>query len=433
MIKGCVKNMKTVKNNNYTLPIVGDFISNRNLLKSINNCQSDAFISLTDDINGVRNLFFEDYSNWLVYGIQNSGKSNFIENIIINILLKSFPSDSKFVIIDTKRLEYGAFNDIPHLLVPIIYNCNKANIALEKIINEIDGRYEMLAKYGLKSIEKFNLTIDTCNNHNQKIPKLFIIIDDLLDLIVYSKNEIISQISLIIQKGRQVGVYIIVATSNVSRDIININLINLFSNRVCFRAYSARDSKLLLNISGAEKLNKYEYYLNTSLNIYDGKYKSYKISDKNVKDLINYVSKYRNFEYINYENNLSNNANEDSLYNEILDFVIETGMVSASLLQRRFRLGYSRSARIINLLEERGIIGPENGSKPRKLLIKTNSNLSHNVNNNEIEINTINENKVETNKVEEEIDKNSVIANFVFIIVVIIIFLSIIKYFLAFR
>ena len=102
MIKGCVKNMKTVKNINYTLPIVGDFISNSNLLKSINNCQSDAFISLTDDINGVRNLFFEDYSNWLVYGIQNSGKSNFIENIIINILLKSFPSDSKFVIIDTK-------------------------------------------------------------------------------------------------------------------------------------------------------------------------------------------------------------------------------------------------------------------------------------------------------------------------------------------
>ena len=415
--------------NTYALPNVGDYIKNSNLLNSINGCQSNAFISLTNK-SVVNIISFEDYPNYLVYGIQKSGKSNFIENIIVNILLKSSPIDSKLMIIDTKRLEYAVFNEIPHLLCPIISDYKKAFIALDKIIIEIQRRYDVLLENRFKTIQKYNSIVNMSDA--QKMPKLFIILDDLIDLVEYSKSEIVDKISLIIQKGRQVGVYIIVATSNVSRDIIDISFINLFSNRICFKAYSERDSKLLLNKSGAEKLDEYEYYLNSSLNIYDGKYQSYKIDDNVVIDLIHFVSNQQVNKPDSHTNNESNDFErknkeeyDDPLYNEIIDFAISTGKVSASLLQRRFRLGYNRAARIVDLLEERGIIGPANGSKPREVLIKLDNELLFE-DNNDLDVG-----KIDTNINADKTDNNSFVARIALIIVIIIMALSVIKYFLS--
>ena len=357
----------------YILPNINDYIHDKDLAKSINSNQSNAFVSLTNKF-GITNISFNDYSNFLIYGIQRSGKSNFVENIIINILLKSTPTDSKIVIIDTKRLEYNIFNGISHLLLPIVTDFKKANITLCKMISEIERRYLLFTEHKVKDIEKYNSMAE--NSKFESLPKMYIFVDDLIDLVEYSKNEILENISLIIQKGRQVGIYIIVATSNINVDLINIKFINLFSNKICFKAYSIRDSKLLLNKQGAEKLDEYEYYFNSLTNLYEEKYKSYKIDDSDIEKLIDYVFKQQktqfddrfNFKMGNYNDDID--AKDDPLYNEIVKFVVTTGKVSASLLQRKFKLGYNRVSRIIDLLEERGIIGPQNGDKPRDVLVK---------------------------------------------------------------
>lgn len=418
--------------NKYKLPNVSNFIKDERLLNSINDCKLNAFITLTNK-NKINNISFEDYPNFLVYGIQRSGKSNFIENIAVNILLKSTPEDSKLVIIDTKRLEYNSFNGLPHLLSPIISDFSKSMIALNKIIIEIQRRYNLLFESGLKTIEKFNSTVDTSNN--SCLPKIFVIIDDLLDLIEYSKNETIDIISSIIQRGRQVGVYIIAATSNVSRYMMDISFINLFSNRVCFKAYSERDSRLLLNKKGAENLGEYEYYFNSSLNVYDGKYKSYKIDDKMLIALVDYISHERPVKYDNFNTDVPDNyvveldssrkKYDDPMYNEIVDFAIQTGKINASLIQRRFRIGYNRAARILDILEEKGIVGPPNGSKPREVLIKSDEVLNFE-NNDDLDVQKI-ENGVNNKKSND----NSNTATIFMLVIIILVIISIIKSFLS--
>lgn len=418
--------------NKYKLPNVSNYINDERLLNSINDSKLNAFITLTNK-NKINNISFEDYPNCLVYGIQRSGKSNFIENIIVNILLKSTPEDSKLVIIDTKRLEYNSFDGLPHLLCPIISDFSKSMLVLNKIIIEIQRRYDLLFESGLKTIEKFNSMVDT--SHNLGLPKIIVIIDDLLDLVEYSKNETIEVISSIIQKCRQVGIYIIAATSNVSRDMMNINFINLFSNRVCFKAYSERDSRLLLNKKGAENLGEYEYYFNSSLNIYDGKYKSYKIDDKMVIALVDYTLHERSTKYDNFNLEVSDNHKvesdssreeyDDPMYNEAVDFAIQTGKISASLIQRRFRFGYNRAARILDLLEERGVIGPPNGSKPRKVLIKTKDDLNiEDIDNSEINLTENSINNIKSND-------NSNMATIIMLVIIILVIISLIKSFFS--
>lgn len=418
--------------NKYKLPNVSNYINDERLLNSINDSKLNAFISLTNK-NKINNISFEDYPNCLVYGIQRSGKSNFIENIIINILLKSTPEDSELLIIDTKRLEYDYFNGLPHLLCSVVSDPSKSMIALNRIIIDIQKRYDLLFESGLKTIEKYNSMVDTSNK--SCLPKIFVIIDDLLDLVEYSKNEIIEVISSIIQKGRQVGVYIIVATSNVSRDMMDISFINLFSNRVCFKAYSERDSRLLLNKKGAESLGEYEYYFNSSLNIYDGKYKSYKIDDKVVAELVNYISHERPAKYDNsitelsvddmYRADTSSEKYDDPMYNEVVDFAIQTGKINASLIQRRFRFGYNRAARILDILEERGIVGPPNGSKPREVLIKSDEVLNFE-NNDDLDLQ-----KTENGVNNKKLNDNSNTATIFMLVIIILVIIALIKSFLS--
>ena len=418
--------------NKYKLPNVSNYINDERLLNSINDSKLNAFISLTNK-NKINNISFEDYPNCLVYGIQRSGKSNFIENIIVNILLKSTPEDSKLVIIDTKRLEYNSFNGLPHLLCPIVSDPSKSMLVLNKIVIEIQRRYDLLFESGLKTIEKFNSTVDTSNN--SCLPKIFVIIDDLLDLIEYSKNKTIDIISSIIQRGRQVGVYIIAATSNVSRYMMDISFINLFSNRVCFKAYSERDSRLLLNKKGAENLGEYEYYFNSSLNIYDGKYKTYKIDDKIITELVNYISHERPAKYDNsitelsvdnvYRVDTSSEEYDDPMYNEVVDFAIQTGKINASLIQRRFRFSYNRAARILDFLEERGIVGPPNGSKPREVLIKSVNSLNPE-NNDDLDAQ-----KTESDVNNKKLNDNSNTATIFMLVIIILVIIALIKSFFS--
>lgn len=418
--------------NKYKLPNVSNYINDERLLNSINDSKLNAFISLTNK-NKINNISFEDYPNCLVYGIQRSGKSNFIENIIVNILLKSTPEDSKLVIIDTKRLEYNSFNGLPHLLCSIVSDPSKSMLVLNKIVIEIQRRYDLLFESGLKTIEKYNSIVDTSNNSG--LPKIFVIIDDLLDLIEYSKDETIDIISSIIQRGRQVGVYIIAATSNVSRYMMDISFINLFSNRVCFKAYSERDSRLLLNKKGAENLGEYEYYFNSSLNVYDGKYKSYKIDDKMLIALVDYISHERPVKYDNFNTDVPDNyiveldssrkRYDDPMYNEVVDFAIQTGKINASLIQRRFRIGYNRAARILDILEEKGIVGPPNGSKPREVLIKSVNSLNPE-NNDDLDAQ-----KTESGVNNKKSNDNSNTATIFMLVIIILVIIALIKSFFS--
>lgn len=217
--------------------------------------------------------------------------------------------------------------------------------------------------------------------------------------------------------------------------MMDISFINLFSNRVCFKAYSERDSRLLLNKKGAENLGEYEYYFNSSLNVYDGKYKSYKIDDKMLIALVDYISHERPVKYDNFNTDVPDNyvveldssrkKYDDPMYNEIVDFAIQTGKINASLIQRRFRIGYNRAARILDILEEKGIVGPPNGSKPREVLIKSDEVLNFE-NNDDLDVQKI-ENGVNNKKSND----NSNTATIFMLVIIILVIISIIKSFLS--
>ena len=366
-----------MEKSNYKLPEIKKYIKNVELAKSLQTCNNSAFISLISD-NEVKNISFYDCSNLLIYGISKSGKSCFIESIITNILLKSSPNESKLIIIDTKQLEYNGFNGLPHLLMPVITNKEKSILGLNKIVEEINNRYDLFITNGVKDISAYNQSLG--EKSSTKLPNIYIIVDDLMDFVDAFKAEITEEISTIIRRGRQVGVFIIVATSNIDANFFKIGFINSFSNRICFKARSERDSRLLLDKNGAQNLERYEFYFNSTVNEFDGKYKSYKVDEQNLRDLIDYIIREQPVKYeksnditsvIQEETKVDTNEEFDEpLYDQIVEFAIQTGKVSAALLQRRFKVGYNRAAHIVDLLEERGIIGPANGSKPRDVLIK---------------------------------------------------------------
>ena len=382
----------------YVLPKVEDYVKNAKIAKVISKSK-DSFITLTreDEINSIG---FRDYPNFIINGIHGSGKSNFVENIIINILLNGNPKDDKLFIIDTIILEYSLFKEIPNLLCPITDDLKKALTGLQKIVSEVYRRYDVFAEKGVKDIDGYN-KLNNCH-----MSSIYVIIDDLVEILGYSKKEYIDAITQLIQRGRQVGVYPIVVTTNI--DMVDSSFINMFSNRVTFRAYSESESKLLLNEAGAEKLGEYEYYINTAMNKYDGKYKSYKIDDSYVEKLVKYVKdnytlKEDDFfkEEVKVEESIEE---EDPISDEILEFVKSNDRISTSVLQRRFRLGYNKAARIIDLLEERGIIGEQEGSLQRKVLV-------HNEDNN-VDI-----------EPSEEIEDKNVLYSKIFVWVLIIIFI----------
>lgn len=322
----------------------------------------------------------------LVAGSTGSGKSVCINSFIASILLKRRPDEVKLMLVDPKKVELSNYNGVPHLLCPVVTDPKKANIALQKIVGEMEKRYDKFSDTGVKNIAGYNAWVEKQNEKagteiEKPLPYIVVIIDELADLMLVAAKEVEDSIMRITQMARAAGIHLIVATQRPSTDVITGVVKANIPSRISFAVASGIDSRTILDSTGAEKLlGKGDMlYLpmgeNNPVRI-QGNF----ISDEEIERVIEYVSKEQVASYDNSiteaepthmaAEGMEKEEYDDPLYNEIVDFAISTGKISASLIQRRFRLGYNRAARIIDLLEERGIIGPVNGSKPREVLIK---------------------------------------------------------------
>lgn len=347
-------------------------------------------VSLGKDIMG--NNCVADLSktpHLLVAGSTGSGKSVCVNSFINSILINKRPDEVKLVLVDPKKVELSNYNGVPHLMCPVVTDPKKASIALQNIVREMEKRYDEFADEKVKNIEGYNSKMSSLikkspQDHSIKLmPYIVVIIDELADLMLVASKEVEDSILRITQMARAAGIHLIVATQRPSTDVITGVVKANIPSRIAFAVASSIDSRTILDMTGAEKLLGKGDMLykpmgeNVPIRI-QGNF----ISDNEIERVIDYVTKQQVAQYDDSLTKLDTSDShdpvdkggseeyDDPLYNEIVDFAIETGRVSASLLQRRFRLGYNRAARIIDLLEERGIIGPANGSKPREVLVK---------------------------------------------------------------
>ncbi len=341
---------------------------------------SKILVALGKDLMGrVQTADISKMPHLLVAGSTGSGKSVCMNSIIASILMRYRPDEVKLVLVDPKKVEMSNYNGIPHLLWPVVTDPKKASVALQKLVDMMDNRYNMFADNGVKKIEEYNVLAN--KKGLDKMPYIVIIIDELADLMMVASKEVEGSIQRITQLARAAGIHLIVATQRPSTNVITGVIKANIPSRIAFAVASSIDSRTILDGGGAEKLlGKGDMlYLpmgeNTPIRI-QGCF----ITDEETQKIIDHVCSQQKAMYDNTlqqaeveeHNPISGDKEEydDPLYNEIVDFAIETGKISASLLQRRFRLGYNRAARIVDLLEERGIIGPPNGSKPREVLVK---------------------------------------------------------------
>lgn len=334
----------------------------------------------------------------LVAGATGSGKSVCINCIIASILMRAKPNEVKLVLVDPKKVELSMYNGIPHLLIPVVTDPRKANEALKKIVHEMELRYDKFSEKNVKNIKTYNEWVDKQNENlgdGEQIPHMYyivVIVDELADLMLVASKEVEDSIMRITQMARAAGIHLIVATQRPSTDVITGVVKANIPSRISFAVSSSIDSRTILDSVGAEKLLGKGDMLFLPMGENDpvrvqGAY----VSDEDLQKIVDYTVEQQKAQYDERFMNLNPDADssrpglddvkdapeeyDDPLYNDIVEFVITTGKASASLLQRRFKLGYNRAARIIDLLEERGIIGPQNGSKPREVLVKLDSDV----------------------------------------------------------
>ena len=349
-------------------------------------------VALGKDIMGkVKYCEIDKTPHLLVAGATGSGKSVCINGIIISILMKARPDEVKLVMVDPKKVELGIYNGIPHLLTPVVTDPRKASIALKRAVSEMERRYDLFEELGTKNITSYNKLIEEKNKKlpedekYNKMPYIVVIVDELADLMLVAGKEVEDSIMRITQMARAAGIHLIIATQRPSTDVITGLIKANIPSRISFAVSSSIDSRTILDMTGAEKLlGKGDMLFlpmgESAPNRIQGSF----VSEEEIKKVVDYTisqqkaqfdSNFMDLDSVDHEkknNPISDDKEEydDPLYNEIVEFVVTTGKASASLLQRKFKLGYNRAARIIDLLEERGIIGPQNGSKPREVLIK---------------------------------------------------------------
>ncbi|HIT22158.1 MAG TPA: DNA translocase FtsK [Candidatus Scybalousia intestinigallinarum] len=368
----------------------------REILESVpaNKEKSKLLVALGKNIMG-NSIFCEidKTPHLLVAGSTGSGKSVCINCMIASILMRTKPTEVKLVLVDPKKVELSMYNGIPHLLIPVVTDPKKASDALKRIVREMEDRYDIFSDKGVKNIATYNEWVDKQNegrSEEEKIPHMFyivVIVDELADLMLVASKEVEDSIMRITQMARAAGIHLIVATQRPSTDVITGVVKANIPSRISFAVSSSIDSRTILDATGAEKLlGKGDMLFLPMGENAPVRVQGAFVSDEDLQKIVDYTVSQQKAQYDERFMNLgesSNNDNpsmeevrdapeeyDDPLYNEIVEFVITSGKASASLLQRRFRLGYNRAARCIDLLEERGIIGPANGSKPREVLVK---------------------------------------------------------------
>lgn len=312
----------------------------------------------------------------LVAGSTGSGKSVMINTIICSILMRAKPHEVKFLMIDPKKVELSIYAPIPHLLAPVISDMSLANGALKKVVNEMERRYVLFERMGVKNMEGYNAKE---TDPKKQLPYYVIVIDELADLMMTgNKKDVEDSIMRLTQMARAAGIHLIVATQRPSTDVITGVIKTNIPTRISFAVASSIDSRTILDSSGAEKLNGrgdllYQTPGSNSLVRAQGAF----ISDEEIQNLVNWAARQQeqifDEEFMRTEvdpQDLNGGLGKDPMFDEIKDYVIREQKASTSLIQRRFSIGYNRAAKIIDQLEEAGIIGPQNGAKPREVFVR---------------------------------------------------------------
>ncbi len=365
----------------------------REVLESPQNLKSDAKIcaALGKDIMGTPKVMdLTKMPHLLVAGSTGSGKSVCINGIIASILMRYKPNEVKLVLVDPKKVELTNYNGIPHLLCPVVSDPKKASLTLQKVVTEMDKRFTIFSEQEVKNISGYNDLIEKENkkhpeNPQAKMPYIVVIIDELADLMLVASKEVEDSITRITQLARAAGIHLIVATQRPSTDVITGLIKNNIPSRISFAVSSQIDSRTILDQPGAEKLlGKGDMLYFPMGEASPTRIQGCFINDDEIKRLIDFCKNQATAKYDEEfssvsQNTTSGSANnfageDDEAYNEVVEFAIQTGKISASLIQRRFRFGYNRAARMMDLLESRGIVGPQNGSKPREVLVKLEKN-----------------------------------------------------------
>ena len=318
----------------------------------------------------------------LIAGSTGSGKSVCINSIIASILYKARPDEVKLVLIDPKVVELANYNGIPHLLIPVVTEPAKAAAALNWAVAEMDDRYKKFAEEGVRELASYNKKMAGKGEEESVMPQVVIIIDELADLMMAAPSQVEESICRLAQKARAAGMHLIVATQRPSVDVITGVIKANIPSRIAFAVSSQFDSRTILDMSGAEKLvGKGDMLFNPLGSGKPVRVQGAFISDKEVNDLIEFVKD--QVEEAEYSENVMDSierANmpdaekgdrdlEDELLPDAIELVVQAQQASVSMLQRRFRIGYNRAARIIDMMEDRQIVGPSDGSRPRQVLI----------------------------------------------------------------
>lgn len=366
----------------------------REVLESPQNLKSDAKIcaALGKDIMGTPKVFdLTKMPHLLVAGSTGSGKSVCINGIIASILMRYKPTEVKLVLVDPKKVELTNYNGIPHLLCPVVSDPKKASLTLQRVVTEMDNRFQTFSDKEVKNITGYNDMIEKYNKKHpespqSKMPYIVVIIDELADLMLVASKEVEDSITRITQLARAAGIHLIVATQRPSTDVITGLIKNNIPSRIAFAVASQIDSRTILDQRGAERLlGKGDMLYFPMGESSPTRVQGCFVNDNEIKRLIDYCKNQATAKYDSTFESVSQNTSsgsgnsavggdDDDAYNDVVEFAIQTGKISASLIQRRFRFGYNRAARMMDLLEARGIVGPQNGSKPREVLVKLEKN-----------------------------------------------------------
>lgn len=356
-------------------------VSFREIIEDNVNSSSKLEVPLGRDISGnIRMADLSKMPHLLVAGATGSGKSVAINGMITSILMKAKPNEVKLMMIDPKKVELNVYNGIPHLLTPVVTNPRRAAQALQKAVVEMERRYELFAQTGMRNITGYNEQVDeynlTAEEPIQKLPYIVVIVDELADLMMVASNEVEAAIIRLAQMARAAGIHMVLATQRPSVDVITGLIKANVPSRMAFAVSSSIDSRTIIDSNGAEKLlGKGDMLFmpmgeNKPVRV-QGAY----LSDQEVERIVEFVKTQQEVSYVEEMmptddiSSADNGNSSDELFDEIVEFLKEQEFISVSMLQRKFRIGFNRAARLMEELEEKGIVGAAEGTKPRKVKI----------------------------------------------------------------
>ena len=341
-------------------------------------------IPLGKAVNGsVRSFDLAKMPHLLVAGSTGSGKSVAVNGIIASILMKARPDEVKFMMVDPKMVELSVYNDIPHLLIPVVTNPRKASRALQKVVDEMENRYELFSKVGARNIAGYNAKVAEYNAQSEykqiPLPLIVVIVDELADLMMVASKEVEDAIIRLGQKARAAGIHMILATQRPSVDVISGLIKANVPSRIAFAVSSGTDSRTILDENGAEKLlGRGDMLFKPIDENHPVRLQGSFISDEDVERIVAFVKNQAEADYDDSfdpgevsESDMESGGSDDGgdpLFEEAKALVIETQKASASMIQRRLSVGFNRATRLMEELEAAGVIGPAEGTKPRKVL-----------------------------------------------------------------